>query len=215
MDRVWVNSHDEDSLLGEDCYLGFDLSSTRDITSVSLMFPPTDTNPKFRFKNFNIKTNNIKNRVRKNGFDLSPFIESGELVEVDSPTIDYDYIFDLISGLAERYNILKVGYDMWSAALLTPKLKNEGLMCEAVSQSVGGLSGATKYLEKIIYDEDVLIDNALNKWMFGNIRLYFDSNGNVKPMKNKKGCDTIDGVMAMLNCLSVYLKDINEDKLVF
>ena len=215
LDLVFVQEIPDDLVLGEDCYLGVDLSSTKDITSFSLVFPPSINHPEYLIKNWNIKTNSVENRVRKSGVDLTQHIESGDLIEIDRPIIDYDFLFNLVQELASKYNIMGVGYDSFNSALLIPKVQNEiGLECKEVVQNASTLNFPTKFIEKLIYDQDVKIDNQVNKWMFGNVKLYIDGNNNYKPMKNKS-LDSIDGVASINNALKVYIDTIGEEKLLY
>lgn len=213
LDKVFVDEIPDEMIEGEDCYLGIDLSATKDITSLSLVFPPSINHSEYIIKNWNIKTNSVEKRVRANGIDLTDWIESGEIIELDRPIIDYDFLFNMIEGLNEKYNILGVGHDSFNSALLIPRVENDlGLTCKSVAQTAPQLNFPTKFLEKIIYDENVQIDNRANKWMFGNVKLYVDGNFNIKPMKNKS-LDSIDGVVSELNALKVYIDDIGEEQL--
>ena len=213
LDAVWVDEISEEMIEGESCYLGIDLSSTKDITSLSLVFPPSISHSEYVIKNWNVKTNSVEKRVRANGIDLTEHIESGDLVEIDKPIIDYDYLFNLIEQLSERYDIRGVGHDSFNSALLIPRVKDDlGLECKNVIQNAPTLNFPTKFVEKIIYDQNVMIDNKVNKWMFGNVKLYIDGNYNYKPMKNKS-LDSIDGVVSILNAMKVYIDEIGEEQL--
>lgn len=212
LNKVW-GEVEESELQGNDCYLGIDLSSTKDITAISLIFPPTPERMNFAIKNFNIKTNSVEKRVRKSGIDLTPWIDSGEILELDTPIIDYDYLFELIQDLSEKYNILSIGYDKFNSALLIPKVRNElGLECEPIPQTASFLNQSIKFLEKLVYDEAVIIDNEATKWQFGNIKLYIDGNGNYKFMKNKS-LDSIDSPVAIVTGLAAWLNTLNEEEL--
>jgi phage terminase large subunit-like protein len=213
LDKVFVQEIPDEIIEGEECYMGIDLSSTKDITSISLVFPPSINHSEYIIKNWNFKTNAVEKRVRKNGVDLTQHIETGDLIEIDRPIVDYNVLFDKVAELNERYNIRAVGHDGFNSALLMPKIKEElGLECRHIIQSAPKLNFPTKFLEKLIYDENVVIDNQVNKWMFGNVKLFVDGNYNVKPMKNKS-LDSIDGVVSELNAMACYIEDIGEEQL--
>ena len=98
---------------------------------------------------------------------------------------------------------------------MIPKIKNEiGLECLDVPQTATALNFPTKFIEKLMYDDAVLVDNMVNKWMFNNVILYRDTNNNYKPMKNKS-LDSIDGVVSILNALAVYLNSMGEDQIFY
>src|SRR5699024_3147704 len=103
---------------------------------------------------------------------------TGELIELDTPIINYDYLFELIKDLSENYNIEKIGYDKFNSALLIPRVETEiGTETMPIAQTASTLNQPIKYLEKLIYDEAIIIDNDCTKWQFNNIKLYINGNG--------------------------------------
>jgi phage terminase large subunit-like protein len=208
LDKVFVQEIDEDLIRDEECFMGVDLSSTKDITSISLIFPPSDKHDKFIIKNWNIKTNAVERRVRRGGIDLTEHIKSGDLIELKSKRIDYDYLFNLIDKLSDRYHIKIAGYDRHNSVLIMTRMENNlRIPVQDVPQTAKFLNMPMKYLEILIFEEQVIIDNQVTKWMFQNTSIYIDGNGNIKPMKDRS-LDSIDSVVAICNGMAVYLESI-------
>jgi len=204
LDKVFVDEIDEEMLLGETCYLGGDFSSNVDISAISLVFPPTEKHEKYIIKNWNWKTST--NKINTNGKDLTPFIASGELIVQDSEIMDLDIIFDKINELSKQYNIVNFGYDAANSLQLVKMVKdNLGMECTPVAQNAKTLNYPLKFVEKIIINEDVVIDNMCSKWQFSNVKLYVDTNGNYKAQKQKSK-SSIDSVVAIQCALAVYFK---------
>ncbi len=76
---------------------------------------------------------------------------------------------------------------------------------EPFSQGLGSFNRPTKEFERLILSGKVIIDgNVVTRWNFANVVIKEDNNFNVKPIKSNKQ-QKIDIVIAMLQCLGVYL----------
>ena len=102
-------------------------------------------------------------------------------------------------------NIQKVAYDSWNATQFVIDAEAEGLPMEPFSQALGNFNRCVKECERIFLSGQAVLDNnEINRYCFRNVVLKRDHNGNTKPTKqfaDKK----IDGVIAMLQALGVYL----------
>jgi phage terminase large subunit-like protein len=183
LDAVFVDQVPDEIIEGEPCYLGGDFSSNRDISSISLVFPPSLNHSEYIIKNWNFKT---INDIKRNQRDITTYIDSGDIIELESEVMDQEAIYEKILELSGRYNILNFGFDAANALQLIKKVKdNIGTPCTAVPQTAKALNYPLKFLEAIIVREEAVIDNMATKWMFKNVVLYVDSNGNYKAMKDK------------------------------
>ena len=185
---------DWDLFKGKECYAGIDLSSTRDLTALSLSFKEDD---KVFTKTIFFFAKNPSKRIRKNGVDLLPWIRQGHILECKTSTIDYDLIFKVIEKLNSEYKIEKLYYDKFNSAMLIPKVQTElGMVCETFDQTAKRFNEPLKYWEKLIYDGKwVGDDNGALLWNFRNIVLYIDGNNNIKIIKNKCS-DSVDGCVS-------------------
>lgn len=191
---------------GEIGYIGFDLSAVGDLTAVSLLVPADDGF--FYFKNYyflpaeQLQTSVNKTLYRKWHREKHLHVTPGNVV-------DYDYIFDTVQKLCNSLTIYKIGYDMWNSTSLAVRMTDAGLPIEPFSMSIGSLNRPTKELERLIMSEKVVIHpNPIDRYCFENVVLKRDYNENVRPVKNSY-IQKIDGVMAMIMALGVYLTTQN------
>jgi phage terminase large subunit-like protein len=202
---------DESEFYGCDCYMGMDLSSTRDLTALVRLFEKEGRF--YAFADFFFAKNPEK-RIRKAGIDLSPWIKKGYITECQTSTIDYDLIFNRLEELSGKFNIVSLAYDKFNSALIIPKIEELGIDCIPFEQTAKRFNFPLKYLEKQMYDGT--IDHAVNPvllWNFRNIVLYVDGNGNIKILKNKS-LDSVDGAVAEAMAFGAYVEyNIDEERL--
>ena len=72
---------------------------------------------------------------------------------------------------------------------------------------MGSMNKPTKYLETIARNGQLIIDdNPITRWMFSNVVIKSDYNGNMKPIKANHSSEyKIDGIVAMLDSLGCWL----------
>lgn len=203
-DHIIKSMKDVDlSLFGKDteCYAGVDLSSTSDLTALTLMFL---YNSKYYFKTFYYLPEEALSTKKYKSL-YSDWVRNGYLIITPGNVVDYDYILNDIMKLDQKLYILKIGYDSWNATQFVINATNAGLPMEPVSQSIGNFNRPTKELERIIMSGNAVIDkNPITRFCFKNVTMKFDSSGNAKP--NKENNDKkIDGVISKIEALGVYL----------
>lgn len=191
---------DENSL----CYVGIDLASTSDLTSVSFLFIK-DNDEKLYFKNLyylpEYTIQHSPNRVM-----YKQWIRQGLLTPTTGNVCDYDYILTDLMKHCEQVCTQKVGYDKWNSTQFVISATNEGLPMYPVSQAISNLTKPTKTLERLIKLDNVVIDNnEITRWCFENAAPKFDWNENIKIVKGGGKDQKIDGVIAMIMALSCYL----------
>jgi len=192
----------EEELLGRSCYAGLDLSSTRDLTSLVLVF---NVEGRFKVLPYFFMVNNPEKLLRPGGIDIKRWIEDGHIIQCKTETIDYDLIRDKITELSSKFVIEKVNYDKFNSALIVPKLIESGIHCESFAQTAQKFNEPLKYLEKLIYDDTIdMSDNPAMLWNMRNVILWIDGNGNCKIMKNKSK-DSVDGVVSLGMGISAYI----------
>lgn len=205
---------------GDICYMGVDLSSVSDLTSISLLFPPNKKREyypdKFIFKS--------KVYVPQEALEVSVNSDKYKewkrykIVDVTAGNVvDYDYILIDQKDVMQHTYLFGVYYDTYNATQWAINATNEGLPLEPFSQALGNFNKPTKLLEMLIKSGRVIIDdNPCVRWCFGNVELKFDWNDNCKPIKsggdkNKK----IDPVISMLQALGGYLNSPNYSPEIF
>jgi len=206
LERVYNPDLKLDDFIGEDCYIGVDLSSTRDLTSFTLLF---ERDMKFFAFPVCYMANQPSKKIRKGGIDLSRWIKKGHIHECQTKTIDYDLMFKHFERWSEMFNIVQVGYDPYNSDMFVPRVESIGVDCTKMPQTAPAFNFPLKFLEKLIYDDNIELTNPVTKWNFRNVVLYFDGNENMKIMKNKSK-DSVDIPVSMGMAVAMWLK-INYD----
>jgi phage terminase large subunit-like protein len=192
-----------DDFIGSDCYVGIDLSSTRDLTSFVYVFykPAEDVHYVFPFF---FLANNPAKKIRKGGIDLNHWIRQKNIIECTTKTIDYDLLFNHFCEMSEKFNIMCVGYDSYNSALIIPRIESLGIEVVAFPQTAKAFNFPLKYIEARVYENKLIMVNPVLLWHFRNVVLYQDGNENVKIMKNKSS-DSVDGVVSLAEAVGVWM----------
>lgn len=107
--------------------------------------------------------------------------QQGYLNLTHGNVIDYDYIFNKIKEISNVVPIEVISYDSWQSTALIIKLTEDGYNCQPYSQSMGSMNRPTKFLETIARNGQLVIDNnPITQWMFSNVVVKSDYNGNTK-----------------------------------
>ena len=188
---------------GKKAYLGIDLSSGGDLTSIALIFPLENEKvyvyshsfmPKLRLEEHE-KTDDAPYRiwVKQNLLTLT----EGAF----SLKTDYKFIIAHLKGLIERYSIEIIGcaYDPHNAGAFISDLDFLNCDLTEITQSAKSLNDATVDLQLSIEANQMLYDkdNELLKWSFVNAKLTHNSFGEIKIEKeqNKFRIDPVDAVV--------------------
>lgn len=183
--------------------LGLDLSSVSDMTALSLMF---EIDNKFYFKNWYFLPESAL-KESSNRENYKKWYKQGYLHLTTGNVLDYDAVFNHILKINQEMPIETISYDAWQSTALIIKLTEEGFNCQPYSQSMGNMNKPTKYIETIARNGQLIIDdNPITRWMFSNVVIKSDYNGNQKPIKANASSEyKIDGIVAMLDAMGNYL----------
>jgi len=181
--------------------VGVDLSSTTDITAVSYMFMKEE---KYHFiTKYYLPEESLNSSQDKEYYKIQH--NKGNLTLMPGNVVDYDFILKEILEVKQKYFISKLSYDTWNATQFAISATENYLTLEPYSQAIGNFNRPTKELERLLLQGKVVIDNnEITRWMFSNVYLRTDMNGNIKPDKSKKE-KKIDGIIAMLMALGTWL----------
>lgn len=193
-------------------YLGIDLSSTSDLTAISLMIPLSD---RYYFKNWYY----LPEVTLKEGANREKYAQwkrQGYLNITSGNVVDYNRVISDIEEINKIIPIECISYDQWQSTMAITQLTEKGFSCQPYSQTTGALNKPTRYMEIIARSgKAVFDDNPIIRWNFANCEIIEDSNENIKPIKiNKDSQKKIDGVHAMLNALGKYLEQPQYDNTI-
>ena len=204
-----------EDMKGKECYLGLDLSSGGDLTSIALAFPLENEKiyiyshsfmPELRLAEHE-KTDDVPYRIWVNKGLLT--LTSGAF----GVKTDYKFIINHLKELIEKYEIriLEVGYDSHNASVFLQDL--DFLACDLteIKQSAKSLNDATKDFQLSVKANQLLYDkeNDLLKWSIANATTTSNSFGEIKIDKQAQKY-RIDPVDAVIDAWKIMLVNKNE-----
>lgn len=195
-------SVDEDELEGRVCYGGLDLSSTTDITSFVLVFPPLDDEDKYIIlPYFWIPEDNLTLRVNRDHVPYDVWERQGFLQTTEGNVVHYGFIEQFIERLGERFNIREIAFDRWGAVQMVQNLEGMGFTVVPFGQGFKDMSPPTKELMKLVLEQKIAHGgHPVLRWNMDNIYIRTDPAGNIKADK-EKSTEKIDGAVATIMAL--------------
>jgi phage terminase large subunit-like protein len=191
---------DVDSLDGQLCYGGLDLSSTTDIAAFVLLFPQEDGSLKV-LPHFWIPQDSMHERVNRDRVPYDVWVRDGLMTATEGNVIDYAAIETYIKAAAERWNIKEIAYDRWGAIQLVQNLDGEGLTMVPMGQGFASMAAPSKEILTLVLQKRFHHNsNPVLRWMASNVQVKQDPAGNIKPDK-AKSTEKIDGIVAAIMAL--------------
>ena len=185
------------SLRGRKCYVGLDLSSTKDLTAAVAVFPVDDG---FEvLAQFFVPQESIRERSLRDRVPYDQWAREGHLIATPGNVVDYESVRTTLQAWSEEFDLREIAFDPWNATDLTTRLQaQDGLTCVAMRQGFASLSAPTKALEKAILSKQLRHDgHPVLRWNIGNISVETDPTGNLK-LSKKVSTERIDGAAALV-----------------
>jgi phage terminase large subunit-like protein len=187
-------------LKGRRCYIGLDLSSTKDLTAAVGLFPDDD-GPGFDvLAEFFMPKENILERVTRDRVPYDQWVRDGFLIPTPGNRVDYEYVRRTLNAWALEFTIEEVAFDPWNATDLVTRLaEQDGFTCVPIRQGYRSLSAPTKALETAILARHLRHDgHPVLRWCIGNAVAEQDATGNIK-LSKAVSTERIDGASALVN----------------
>jgi len=193
----------EESLRGRPCYAGLDLSSTSDLSSLVLVFPPPDgaESPDDIWSvlpHYFIPSENVPARVKTDRVPFDVWIDQGLVTATDGDVVDYSSIRRKAVDLGAKYDIREIPIDPYNGWQLASELAGCGFDVVQCRQGWATMSPAMKETEKLILSGK--LDHGgcpVLRWQFRNVSVKTDAAGNIKPDK-QRSADRIDGIVSLI-----------------
>jgi phage terminase large subunit-like protein len=170
-----------ESMRGEVCWIGVDLSSKIDLTAVVIVFPPTATRHTWRvLAECLTPADTLEERARRDRVPYERWVEQGHLHTNPGNRIDQDVVADMVKRAAGLYDVQGVGIDPWNAGNLVTHLEAENILVVEIPQNVAQMSAPAKEFEADVLD--ALVDggdNPLLTWCISNAVAPPDNRGNI------------------------------------
>jgi phage terminase large subunit-like protein len=199
------------------CYIGLDLSETRDLTSMVCLW---DGGDKYYVKPYFFFVKNESNSLRKGGVDIKQWIKEEYVIDATkNQAMDYDLIQRYIFDINKKYKVKALYPDPWHFRKFVNMPKDckgitwtnengESIWCVPVRPGFPNYDWPMRYIEELLFKNMMNIyPNKCMVWNFQNTVKYKDKlNGNIRPGKDEFG-DAMDGVISLHNafygCLGV------------
>ncbi len=214
----WISSEDFNAcvrdmpdLSGRECYAGLDLSSTQDLSALSLCFPPTGEEPFYTLHFAWCPADAIAERGKSDRVPYPLWAKQGFLTATPGAVVDYSYILKRIEDLGKQYKLKAVLFDRWGSQKIVNDLANMGLPVIEFGQGFASLSPPTKELEKLILSRQIAFPaNPVVAWCFSNVITEMDAAGNIKPSKQRSQ-EKIDLVVSTVMALDGAIRNAKKE----
>jgi phage terminase large subunit-like protein len=191
-------------LLGMDCYLGMDLSTTTDLSAICLVFPPQEEFDDWRvIWDCWIPRDNMQARIDEDHVPYDQWAAAGWIQPTDGTVIDYDIIEERVREVRKLYNVLELDGDKTFATQLWQHMEKEKLTCVDIPQHYATLTDPINEVEVLLKKKRKIIDEEGNmveelpaltheahpvaRWCFGNASIIKNGNDQKKLVKEHKG----------------------------
>jgi phage terminase large subunit-like protein len=190
---------------GDYCFAGLDLSASRDLTALVLVFPKAD---KFHIQpHFFLPSDGLrdKSQAEKTPYDL--WADEGFLHTIDGPVIQPAVVAQTVAELAETYDLQLLAYDRWRINDFQRELDNIGaqIPMKAFGQGFRDMSPAVDKLERLVAERKLCHgDHPIMNMCAAGAVVQSDPAGNRK-LHKAKSYSKIDGLVALamaLGCMS-------------
>ena len=191
---------DEAELLGLDCWGGLDLSRTRDLSALVWVFSIGDPPIFYFLPRLYMPEDRIAEREKTDKFDYRRHVQAGRITATPGDVVDYAYIRADVLRDAEKFNVVELGYDPANAEhLANQELRlQDGIETISVAQTMVQMGPPTSELERLLKEGRVRHGgHPVLAWMAGNVAVYEDTNGSIRPIK-RKSRGRIDGMVASI-----------------
>ena len=191
-----------EELEGRVCYGGLDLSSTTDLTSFCLVFPPEDQEDRYYvLPYFWLPEETLPLRVNRDHVPYDVWERQGYIQTTEGNVVHYGFIEKFIEHLGELYNIREIAFDRWGAVQMVQNLEGMGFTVVPMGQGFASMSPPTKELMKLTLEKRIAHGgHPVLRWNMDNIFIRTDPAGNIKADK-AKSTEKIDGAIACIMAL--------------
>lgn len=220
--KFWKECESERTLedfRGQKCYVGLDLSSGGDLTSLALVFVYYVEGVKKYYIHSHsfIPKMKVEEHIKSDDVPYNLWIQN-ELLTVTETLggikTDYKYIIKYLKGIIEKYElkIEQVGYDPHNADAFLSDLSELGCDCIEIYQTHKWLNDATEDFELEIRAKNIEYnkENELLSWSAVNAKTVSNPNGEIKIDKDRRN-KRIDPIDAIIDAYKLAFK---EEKLV-
>jgi len=183
-------------------WLGIDLSTTTDLTSIGLVFRLD--NGKYAIKQHSfMPEDKLHERMNTDNVPFDLWQQQGYLTTTPGSVVDYSFVEQYILDLEEQgYDIQEINYDKWNATHFAQIMEGHGFTMVEIPQSLRQLSGPTKEFRREVYAGNIIhFKDPLLSWAVGNAVQRQDAQENIM-LDKSRSTERIDPIAAVINAFS-------------
>ncbi|MDY7044045.1 terminase TerL endonuclease subunit [Virgibacillus sp. M23] len=183
-------------------FLGLDLSSTTDLTSIGKVFQLPERKFIVQQHSF-MPEERLQERINTDNVRFDLWKKKKYLTTTPGSVVDYSYVEQHILDMRdEGYNIIEIDYDKWNATHLVQILENHGFTMVEIPQMLRHLSFPTKEFRSGVYRKDIQhFEDPLLHWALNNAVTKTDPQENIM-LDKEKSVERIDPAAAIINAFS-------------
>ncbi len=215
MVKDWkANGAETKPLMGRDCSIGLDLSSSTDFTAMVLVFPDPEGGPETEegalpaydvLPFFWVPADNVPSIERKLGPVGRAFrrwVDAGLIQTTPGNVIDYRFIESKIAWAVEEFNVTEIDIDPWNAQDLVQRMKDNGYTVVEIPQGIR-LSPAIKYTRDCVLKGQFRHGgHEVLAWNAACTSVIQDAQENLKLDKERRDLSRIDGIAALVTAMA-------------
>ncbi|SFL39033.1 Phage terminase-like protein, large subunit, contains N-terminal HTH domain [Gracilibacillus orientalis] len=192
-------------------WVGIDLSTTTDLSSVGLVFRLPDNKFAVRQHSF-MPEDKLQERINSDRVPFDLWEKQEFLTTTPGSVVDYSYIEQYILNLRdEGYDIQEINYDKWNATHFAQMMEMQGFEMVEIPQMLRHLSGPTKDFRKFVYSNNIIhFNDPLLSWAVSNAIQKQDAQENIMLDKSKSR-ERIDPIAAVINAFSRSMSNESND----
>ena len=214
--QTWIDCKVEKSLKDfaqQKCYIGLDLSSGGDLTSIAFVFPHTKDGVRkyFVFARSFIPKRRVQEHIKTDRVPYDLWIQQGLVIVTETMggiKTDYKYILAYMDKIIKLYalDVQAICYDPHNASAFLTDLESTGIDSISVSQSAKALNDATVDFRLEIESGNVEHDgDEAMRWSIANAKTVSNSFGEIKIEKEYQ-TERIDIIYAIIDAWTMAMK---------
>ncbi|WP_075214465.1 terminase large subunit [Mongoliimonas terrestris] len=195
---------------GRPCWIGVDLSSSRDLTSIVAAWP-RDDGGFYVHPWFFCPDDNVADRENLSGAPYRRWREQGAIITTPGTTIDLATVKQTIRDIAKRFDVRDIGFDPYLSHGILGELQDEGLPVREFHQRPSTMMPAIATLDRVVNAKQLQHGgHEILRWNFANVEVETNTMGHkVRFSKGTRRDLCIDGAVA--TAMAVQLAHTGDD----
>ena len=200
-----------EDLMEYPCAAGLDLSKTRDMTALTLMFGVPDEDDEEKVRPYSLTYSWLPEptlKRYKEQVDMEPWKKGGWLETCPRKAIDYSMITDRLKWCNDNLDMRCIGYDPYNADTVIEELEDEydDEQLVSIAQTMPNMGPASASFERLVLREELKHNgNPILRWQIGHCEIKHDPVGNFRPVKPEANdYRKIDGIVSLVMATAMF-----------